>query len=129
MVATVTATVRESFACLNGGDYLRALSFVSEDRLRAAMRENPVPVEALRALLEAPPEPLPPAERGTVLAVTDVSVLADGRVGAFVASARPGRGPDTAYTVFVREGGRWLVDESIEFLDPGDAGAAATPTD
>jgi hypothetical protein len=125
-VAGVTATVREVFACFNAGDVRRAFSLLTDERIRAFLGEDPIPEEVLGGFLETAPEAVPAEQRLTLLAVSDVSELEDGRVGAFVVTTDPLAGPDTVYILFAQADDRWLVDDVVEFLT-GDEGGEATP--
>ncbi len=117
-VAGVTATTREILACFNAGDFPRALSLFSDDAIRTLTEEDPLSEEELSALLAATPEAVPAGQQSTLLAVTDVMELGDGRVGAFLVTTDPFVGPDTVYLILVQEDGRWLIDEITEFLVP-----------
>jgi hypothetical protein len=116
-VAGVTAAAREIFACFNAGDFARATALFSDELAQQFGPEPGDTVEDVRAFLEAPPEPAPAEEWGRVLAVTDVSVAADGRVAAIVVTEDPAvpTGVESALVFFVEEGGRWLADEVVEF--------------
>ncbi len=128
-VAGVSATVREVFACFNAGDFGRATALFSENLVRQfgpSPEESP---EDVRAFLEAA-EPAPEEARIQLLAVTDVAVMEDGRVGAFVVSVDPTvppEGAEAALVVFVEAGDRWVVDEVVEFV-PAEEGGEETPT-
>ena len=122
-VEAVTATVREVLACFNAGDFPRALSLFTDPLVQQFGPEPGQSPEDAIAFLEATPEPAPREQRVTLLAVTDVSVMADGRVGAFVISddpSGPPEGVETELIVFVEEGGRWLVDGVAEFTAAED---------
>ena len=128
-VAGVTATVREVFACFNAGDFGRATALFSEDLTRQFGPSPEETPEDVRAFLEMA-EPAPEEGRIQLLAVTDVSVMEDGRVGAFVVSVDPTvppEGAETALVLLVEEGDRWLVDEVVEFMmaEEGDEGTPA----
>ncbi len=128
-VAGVSATVREVFACFNAGDFGRATALFSENLVRQfgpSPEESP---EDVRGFLEAA-EPAPEEARIQLLAVTDVAVMEDGRVGAFVVSVDPTvppEGAETALVVFVEVEDRWVVDEVVEFV-PAEEGGEGTPT-
>ncbi len=124
-VAGVHATAR-AVACFNSGDFPRAFSLLSADALRQIAAEGPMPEWAVRAFLFATPEAVPAEQRTTLLAVTDVMAMGDGRVGAFLAVTDPPSVPDTIYVIFIQEGDRWLIDDTLEFLVPG-GGDEATP--
>lgn len=115
VAAGITASVRELQACFNAGDSRRALALVTDDFLRDFARENALTAEDI-ASLTAGPEPVLAEAQSTILAVTDITMLADGRAGAFVVTTNSFSGPDTTYMVFVQQGERWLLDEVIPFL-------------
>ncbi len=125
-VAGVVATAREVLACFNAGDFPRALSLFTDDAIRTLTEEDPISEEELSAFLSATPEAVPAGQQSTLLAVTDVMELENGRVGAFLATTDPFVGPDTIYVIFIQEDDRWLIDEITEFLVPG-GGVEATP--
>ena len=129
-VAGVTATVREVFACFNAGDIRRAFSLLTDEAIRGFAEEDPIPAEELRGFLGATPAAVPAAGRSTILAVTDVVLLADGRVGALVASTDPLAEEEETTTVhltFERADGRWLVDDFVEFHTHPEEAGEATP--
>ena len=129
-VAAVTATTREIFACFNAGDFRRAFSLLTDDAIRGFSEVDPIPEEELRGFLGATPEAIPTEGRSTILAITDVVLLTDGRVGALVASVdpmQPEEGPTTVHLTFVEEDGRWLVDEFVEFHTHPEEEGEATP--
>ena len=122
-VAAVTATIRESLACRNAGDYPRAYALVTDRFLRVLLGgPDTIPPEIEAALAE-PPRRVPRAQRLALIAVSDVRVLADDRVGAMV-ETRNAEESFRDYLVLVRTGDRWLIDESVE-LSTSDR---ATPT-
>jgi len=51
---------------------------------------------------------------GKIVAITDVMLLEDGRVAAFVVDESEGPA-SSAYVIFEQDGDRWLVDEVTEF--------------
>ena len=84
----------------------------------------------MRGFLGATPEAVPAAGRIAILAVTDVVLLADGRVGALVASVDPmvtEAGPTTVHLTFEQADGRWLVDDIVEFHTHPAEEAEGTP--
>lgn len=111
----VIATVVESSACFNAGDSLRGFALVTDAFLQGYVEANAVTADQIVMLL-AVAEPVPPELRETVLAVTDVTTLPDGRAGAFVVTNSEWRGPDTIYMLLAQQGERWLIDEIIGFL-------------
>ncbi len=129
-VAAVTAVTREIYACFNAGDFRRAFSLLTDDAVRGFAEVDPIPEEELRGFLGATPEAVPAESRGSILAITDVVLLADGRVGALVASVdptQPEEGLTTVHLTFVEEVGRWLVDDFVEFHTHPEEEGEATP--
>ena len=129
-VAAVTRTVLTALACFNAGDFLGVLSLVTDDNLRRLQALGILSAEAL-AFFAAEPVPAPPEQRFTLLAVTDVSILPDGRVGAFgvqIDPTSPPEGTDVDYVVLKRVGDRWLIDETVDSWRVVPAGETATPT-
>jgi hypothetical protein len=117
-VAAVTATVREIIACINSGHVTRAFWLFTDDLVRHLGPPPGTSVEDARAFLTAPVDPLPTELRLRLIAVTDVSVMADGRIGAIVIyddPTGPPEGLETELLIFVEESGRWLVDGIAEF--------------
>lgn len=112
----IITTVVESSACFNAGDSGRGFALFTDAFLQGYVAENALTAEDI-AFLAAGPEPVLPEARQTILAVTDVSTLDDGRAGAFVVTSSKWSGPGTSYLLFVQSGERWLVDEVIEFME------------
>ena len=128
-VAGITATARELVACANAGDAARLLALYT-DALVAGFGPGPDQAEAeVRAVLAQPPVPVPPEARQTLLGVSAVRVLPDGRVAASLAVGDPASPtpPDT-HLVFARVGDRWLVAEFSGRAPAEPAPAAGTPT-
>lgn len=111
----IIATVVESSACFNAGDTGRAFALFTDAFVQGYVADNALTAGDI-AMLTAAPEPVLAEVQETVLAVTDVSMLPDGRAGAFVVTASSWSGPDTSYTLFVQQGERWLLDEVTDFL-------------
>lgn len=110
VMAGVTATIHEVFSCFAAGDVPRAYALFTDDLARQFGPEPGQTREDAIAFVEATPVPAPEEEQGRILAITDVMLLDDGRVGAFVVDEA-----GTAYVIFEQTGDRWLVDEVIEF--------------
>lgn len=111
----VVATVTEFYACFNAGDSRRAFALVSDMFLQRYAENNRLTTGQIDMLI-ADAEPVLVEVQVTILAITDVTILTDGRAGAFVVVTSEWRGPDTAYMLFVQQGKRWLLDEAIGFL-------------
>ena len=130
-VAAVTATIREAYACTNAGDFGRFAVLLSDAALgRQIGSVEDVTLEIVQSAL-AEIDPRSAADRQRLLAVTDVSVMDDGRVAAFVVDddpTEPPEGPETEVLIFVEERGRWVVDGILDFTDDeafaGQEGAA-----
>ncbi len=129
-VAAIVATVDEVFSCFAAGDFARATALFTEDLTRTFGPEPGTSEEEVRAFLEATPDASANAEAGgeagVIVAISDVMVLADGRVGAFVVDRSEGR-LSTVYAIFEQQGDRWLADEVVEFA-AGDEEGEGTPT-
>jgi hypothetical protein len=115
-ISAIYATVHEVFSCFEAGDFGRALALFTDD---LALQFTPDPGQSredVTAFLEATPIPEEGGGESQIIAITDVMVLEDGRIGAFVVDRGP-QGDATAYAIFEQEqdGDRWLVDEVIGF--------------
>jgi hypothetical protein len=117
-VAAITALMREVVACLNTGHYLTLFYFVSDSLLRQFEDEDPI-TEADVAAFSGTPEALDASQYATLVAVRQVVVLPDGRVGALVDTIFPDEQPgvQTEYFAFVQEDGQWRIDEVVEDLE------------
>lgn len=125
-VAAVTATMRELYACLNGGNPLAAAALMTPEWIAAQFSSGTTAEAQLRAL-PATPQPLPPQFRIAVRAVRGVRVLPDGRVGAIVEIVLgPRGGVRDDWVVFAAQGGRWLIDGSVIGIH-GEGLLGATP--
>lgn len=126
-VGAITATIVEAYACFNAGDYLRAFALYSDEALQRFAEQGPF-TKDIAAFFLATPEAFPEDFRSSVLAVRDVRVLPDGRVGALVDTDDPTslpEGTDVDFVVFVEQGDRYLIDEEITDLEGSPA--AGTP--
>jgi hypothetical protein len=142
----ITTTVRELIACQNRMDNGRVWALFTDNQLRQFGPPPDIRPEDIPALL-APPlpeEPIPVEWYTRLFAVTDVSVMADGRVATVVVSDDPWvpGGPVTEIILFLEEGGRWLIGGGALFTtivsppegfpppvvaDEGPSAAASTP--
>lgn len=113
--AEITTTVYELHACFNAGDIRRAFALVTDDFLQVFAAGQPLTAEDI-AFFTDEPVPAPMEARTVLLAITDVSILASGQVGAFVIIDDAFTGPDTVYMTFVQQDERWLIDEAIDFI-------------
>jgi hypothetical protein len=119
-VAEIERTVRLFEACMNTGDQLLFSSFFSDRMLSLPLGDElAASIETeLRAMAAATPTPLPADGRASIIGPWNVQELADGRVLAGVNIL--GNDEDAldpfivTALVFVREDGRWLLDEPLE---------------
>ncbi len=130
-VTGVTTTLLELYACYQAGDPRRFHALFTDEGLQRAFPPDLVTQEFIDEFFAASPVPAEgPEQRATILAIEEVTHLADGRVGALVRSDEPEFGGlQTVYWIFVQAEDRFLVDELIHGL-PTDGGAPAanTPT-
>ena len=117
-VATITAALVETLACLNTGNFLTAYALFSDEFKVRDLQEFPI-TEADLAYFEATPEALEAEMHASLLAVREARILEDGRVGALVETIFPDEapGPQVDFIIFVEEDGNWLLDEIIEDLE------------
>ncbi|MBW3633550.1 MAG: hypothetical protein KY456_11050, partial [Chloroflexi bacterium] len=130
----IRAVARRIIACFNAGDIPRAAALMTENGVRRVYWElsnTEENREFARTRLAGTPEPRADEALVRLLAVTDVLVLSDERVTAFVVIDEPlsqPEGPETLLFVFANEDGMWRVDDWIDFtMVPVEAVAAATP--
>jgi hypothetical protein len=115
--AAIAATVRTYIACLNAGDFARALALYSDQGLRdllaGAIANGATSQQILDSL--GTPQPLPEDQRNLLYGVDDVRVLPDGRIAALVIGdnlAEPGP-PGPALFYFSQVNGQWLIDSFV----------------
>jgi hypothetical protein len=117
-VAAITATVRESIACRNAGDFARMLFFLTPNML-AELYGSPATVdpEVLQGIQEGP-RALPEPRRLRLDAIESIVMVPDGRVGAVVETSTPRREfRDYLFFVLDAESGRWLIDGSVPLAE------------
>ncbi len=107
---TITETAIAYVACLNASDLARFSSFLTDDLFRQFFAGTTA--EHLAVLENTPP--IPEDKRATIEAVSDIRVLADGRVTARLYS-------QGAFTLilFERVGNRWLIDSFYNVREDG----------
>ena len=130
----IEEVARQVLACFNAGDILRASALMTDSGVQRAYWGLTIDQEnrdLARERIPAPPEPRAEEFLSRLMTVTDVSVLPDGRVAAFVVFNEPllpPGGPETLLFVFANQDGQWLVDDWIDFsIVPANFGAEATP--
>jgi hypothetical protein len=121
-VAEITDVITTSLACFNAGDFRRVLSLATDDAVRGLAARGILTAESL-PFLAAAPQVLPPDQRIALVAVTDVTLLPDGRVGAFgvqIDPTSPPDGVDIDYVVLKRIDDTWRIDQTVDswWIDP-----------
>ena len=132
---SIKEAARHVLACFNAGDIPRAAGLMTENGVRRAYWGLTIDAEnreLARTRITAPPEPRAEEALVRLTTVTDVSLLPDGRIAAFVVLNEPllpPPGPETLLFIFANQDGRWLVDDWIDFsIVPPNYGMGATPT-
>jgi len=131
-VDAITARVRLGFACYNAGDNLAGFSLVTDEFLVTQVG-TALFDEDFVASLEASPVPLTEEQQTEMIGVRDVTVYADGRVGALVdyighypSEAEGINGLETDLWIFKNVDGVWKLDEVYQNLE-ALYGPEATP--
>lgn len=109
----VNGVWREIVACLSAGDQPRLFALYSDAMASRQLQIDiafGVTEEALIDFLEATPVPIADSEAMAVAPLTDVQLLADGRVVA----TKPGEAGRTEALIFIQQDGHWLLDEWYE---------------
>jgi hypothetical protein len=114
ITAEITTVVQNVFSCFAAGDPLVSYGLFSENLQRMFGPEPGTTREEAEFFLTQ--EAQPDDELGDIVAITDVMLLEDGRVGAFIVDRYLGQ-YSTSYVIFVQEDGRWLVDDVIGFTE------------
>jgi hypothetical protein len=113
--AAFTAVVRESWACLNAGDWPRFFALLTEDEMRQGFGADIV------ALGSSPAAPYPPDQQTAVYAILDIEVLPDGRVGGFVVVDTSGDPlpVEINYQIAAETEDGWRIDDFVCFSASG----------
>jgi hypothetical protein len=127
-ITAVTETTIQLLACINGRNTLGFYSLISPESVRRQLAAQRATESDLAAVFARTPTPAAVDAWATLLAVREVRVLADGRVAALVDSHFPNEEPDvqTDLFYFLRQDGRWYVDDIVEDLEdrfPATAGS------
>ena len=104
--AAVEAANRELLACTNAYGFLGLVAVSTDRHIRFVLAQDiavGMTEETIAEFLLDTPEPMAPEQSVALVAVRDVAVLEDGRIGAV-----------TLYFIFVEEDGRYLLDEQFE---------------
>ena len=131
---SIKEAARQVLACFNAGDIPRAAGLMTENGVRRAYWGLTIDEEnrqLARTRITAPPQARTEEALVRLITVTDVSLLPDGRIAAFVVLNEPllpPSGPETLLFIFANENGRWFVDDWIDFsIVPPNYGMEATP--
>ena len=131
---SIKEAARQVLACFNAGDIPRAAGLMTENGVRRAYWGLTIDEEnrqLARTRITAPPQARTEEALVRLITVTDVSLLPDGRIAAFVVLNEPllpPSGPETLLFIFANENGQWLVDDWIDFsIVPPNYGMEATP--
>jgi hypothetical protein len=130
IVEAITAATRILLACNNTGDRLRTLALFTDDAIRDYNATVPITDEVL-AGWAATLAPYAEPDWIALVAVLDIRVLADGRVGALVEIDIPGAPPtrtEFRFYYFEKENGRYLIDRIVRDLDVQPITPMALPT-
>lgn len=113
IVRGITSTITEVTACANASQPLRAFALVTDDFLaREFVGDGAADVIESSARLERPATAADPIDYLNVVAIEDVVVFPDDRVGAIVVTANSAT-TFRDYLVFVEGDTRWLIDASF----------------
>jgi hypothetical protein len=119
VVAGVTATATELYACYNANAFLQVFALFTDDSMARSFVAEGITAEGVKLL----GTPIPPQakEDWMSVAVWDVRVRPDGRIGAFLVSRNPmgGDAISTDYSIFVERDGRYLIDEVVLNVEMG----------
>lgn len=111
----VTATVRESLACRNANDLLRAYALFTPSMVQSLFGSAATIDPDVRALIAEKQDPVARRGRVALVQITDMALLPDGRVGALVLTANAERiYQDYLYFVQDEASGRWLIDGAVD---------------
>jgi hypothetical protein len=117
-IGAVSDVVRQLYACLNGGDTLRVLALFTDPAAARFLADRP---DLSVPPANATPGPVPLESQIAIVAMTDVRVLPDARVFAFVTQddpIRPPGGPEPIFIYFIQQNDQWLIDD-FQFLASG----------
>ena len=129
----IEGAVRELIACFNAQDIQRAAALMTERGVQCLYWTWTVDQPARAAMqsrLQAPPHARAPDLAIRLIAVTDVSLMSDGREAAFVIvndPSHPPPGPETVLVLFTRYDDAWLLDDWVTFAFVPVSAIEATP--
>lgn len=121
LAISIKEAAREVIACFNAGDLHRGAALMTENGVARAywgLTFDQVARDDTRVRLAAEPEPRSPETLIRLIAVTDATMMPDGRIAAYVVINEPllpPNGPETLLFLFRNEDDRWLVDDWVDF--------------
>lgn len=114
----VAATLRQLIACSNAGDWARQLAVMTPHGTLFFAPNDQVTAGQLTGFFAGVlATPIPAAQYESDTGVTNVIMLADGRVGAISPAQHEDGKP--VYVIFVEQDGSWLIDDIIEIIGTG----------
>lgn len=115
-VGAVTATIIEAIACVNGGEFLRFLSLVTDEGIVDLVGGEPLEAEVLEHFADIAGTPAAAEQEVTLIDVRDVRVDGD-RVSAIVEASTGGEESQVDLFYLVEEDGRYLIDGVVEDIE------------
>jgi hypothetical protein len=109
-IARVTRVVRDVVGAFNAGLPMMAYAHFTDAYFR---RLSPISADDLDTMNELG-DPIAAEQHQTFIEVSDVRVLADGRLSAIVVTSLPDEEPTRKVVIFVEEGQRCLIDVIVE---------------
>src|SRR5215207_9135244 len=119
--AAAEATTREWLACINADDNVRIAALMTDSAIVRFFGGGLAADEAeegARANLAGTPVPRAEDEDVRLVAVSDVSLLDDGRVAALALvdePVLPPQGQETLLVIFAQDDDRLLIDDVVQF--------------
>lgn len=114
----VMSAIRQTYACVNAGDWARYFALLSKEAARRATGD-------ITGMTSQPVVPFPLDQQLAIFAILDVEVLSDGRVGAFVVLGRAGYlpgdlpGAGIEYHILIETDEGWKLDHVMCFSEMG----------
>lgn len=118
---SIKDAAREVLACFNAGDIPRAAALMTDNGIKRSywgLTINDQSRQNAKELLAKAATPRGEDQAIRLIAVTDASMLPDGRVAAFLVINEPllpPPGPETLLFIFANQDGAWKVDDFVDF--------------
>lgn len=124
---SIEATIEMSLACTNANQPLAALALFTDRYVAARFgADGGSELGHLLAASTRTPPPAAPADRLTLVSISDVSVLADGRIAVTVTTSNQDATFTDRLALVPMEYGDWLIDEVVA-LDPPATPVVGSP--